>query len=220
MVLVNTGDSPTSFRISLSGIPEWINLHTEMDFVELQRGESSDPISIVCQVKEDTLHNLTSRIAITLSIGDWSRERFLLRSNLVLFSWSLGGFEEDIDSGNLTGSWTVTNTGNSIDGLIASIDSSVVTGFGIDVLVPNSEIIIFKSDRALEVYPVNPGQSIEILGWMEVPKTAPTDTIVNLSVEMRSAMDPGILIIEAVSINISGEAPSVNSPEKGVSESQ
>ena len=73
VVLVNTGDSPTSFRISLSGIPEWINLHTEMDFVELQRGESSDPISIVCQVKEDTLlHNLTSRIAITLSIGDWS----------------------------------------------------------------------------------------------------------------------------------------------------
>ena len=70
------------------------------------------------------------------------------------------------------------------------------------------------------MYPVNPGQSIEILGWMEVPKTAPTDTIVNLSVEMRSAMDPGILIIEAVSINISGEAPSVNSPEKGVSESQ
>ncbi|MEC9076019.1 MAG: hypothetical protein VYA94_03955 [Candidatus Thermoplasmatota archaeon] len=216
VVLVNTGDSPTSFRISLSGIPEWINLHPEMDFVELQTGESSDPISIVCQVKEDTLHNLTSRITITLSIGDWSpgEVSFGVKSG-ALFSWSLGGFEEDIDSGNLTGSWTVTNTGNSIDGLIASIDSSVVTGFGIDVVVPNSEIIVFKSDRALEVYPVNPGQSIEILGWMEVPKTAPTDTIVNLSVEMRSAMDPGILIIEAVSINISGEAPSVNSPEKG-----
>ena len=37
VVLVNTGDSPTSFRISLSGIPEWINLHPEMDFVELQK---------------------------------------------------------------------------------------------------------------------------------------------------------------------------------------
>ena len=46
VVLVNTGDSPTSFRISLSGIPEWINLNPEMDFVELQRGESSDPISL------------------------------------------------------------------------------------------------------------------------------------------------------------------------------
>ena len=215
VVLVNTGDSQASFRISLSGVPEWINTQPEMDIIELQRGESSDPISVVCQVKEDTLYNLTSSISITLSIGDWSpgEVSFEVKSGAI-FSWSLGEFEEDIDSGNLTASWTMTNTGNSIDGLIASIDSSVVTGFGIDVLVPHSEIILFKSDRALEVYPVSPGQSIEILGWMEVPKTAPADTIVNLSVEIRSAMDPGIFIIEAVSINVTGEPPSVTSPEK------
>ncbi len=215
VVLVNTGDSQASFRISLSGVPEWINTQPEMDIIELQRGESSDPISVVCQVKEDTLYNLTSSISITLSIGDWSpgEVSFEVKSGAI-FSWSLGEFEEDIDSGNLTASWTMTNTGNSIDGLIASIDSSVVTGFGIDVLVPHSEIILFRSDRALEVYPVSPGQSIEILGWMEVPKTAPADTIVNLSVEIRSAMDPGIFIIEAVSINVTGEPPSVTSPEK------
>ena len=215
VVLVNTGDSQASFRISLSGVPEWINTQPEMDIIELQRGESSDPISVVCQVKEDTLYNLTSSISITLSIGDWSpgEVSFEVKSGAI-FSWSLGEFEEDIDSGNLTASWTMTNTGNSIDGLIASIDSSVVTGFGIDVLVPHSEIILFKSDRALEVYPVSPGQSIEILGWMEVPKTAPADTIVNLSVEIRSAMDPGIFITEAVSINVTGEPPSVTSPEK------
>ena len=215
VVLVNTGDSQASFRISLSGVPEWINTQPEMDIIELQRGESSDPISVVCQVKEDTLYNLTSSISITLSIGDWSpgEVSFEVKSGAI-FSWSLGEFEEDIDSGNLTASWTMTNTGNSIDGLIASIDSSVVTGFGIDVLVPHSEIILFRSDRALEVYPVSPGQSIEILGWMEVPKTAPADTIVNLSVEIRSAMDPGIFITEAVSINVTGEPPSVTSPEK------
>jgi len=215
VVLVNTGDSQASFRISLSGVPEWINTQPEMDIIELQRGESSDPISVVCQVKEDTLYNLTSSISITLSIGDWSpgEVSFEVKSGAI-FSWSLGEFEEDIDSGNLTASWTLTNTGNSIDGLIASIDSSVVTGFGIDVLVPHSEIILFRSDRALEVYPVSPGQSIEILGWMEVPKTASADTIVNLSVEIRSAMDPGIFITEAVSINVTGEPPSVTSPEK------
>lgn len=215
VVLVNTGDSQASFRISLSGVPEWINTQPEMDIIELQRGESSDPISVVCQVKEDTLYNLTSSISITLSIGDWSpgEVSFEVKSGAI-FSWSLGEFEEDIDSGNLTASWTMTNTGNSIDGLIASIDSSVVTGFGIDVLVPHSEIILFRSDRALEVYPVSPGQSIEILGWMEVPKTASADTIVNLSVEIRSAMDPGIFITEAVSINVTGEPPSVTSPEK------
>ena len=215
VVLVNTGDSQASFRISLSGVPEWINTQPEMDIIELQRGESSDPISVVCQVKEDTLYNLTSSISITLSIGDWSpgEVSFEVKSGAI-FSWSLGEFEEGIDSGNLTASWTMTNTGNSIDGLIASIDSSVVTGFGIDVLVPHSEIILFRSDRALEVYPVSPGQSIEILGWMEVPKTAPADTIVNLSVEIRSAMDPGIFITEAVSINVTGEPPSVTSPEK------
>tara|TARA_B100000212_G_scaffold226654_1_gene172099 strand:+ start:869 stop:2971 length:2103 start_codon:yes stop_codon:yes gene_type:complete len=215
VVLVNTGDSQASFRISLSGVPEWINTQPEMDIIELQRGESSDPISVVCQVKEDTLYNLTGSISIILSIGDWSpgEVSFEVKSGAI-FSWSLGEFEEDIDSGNLTASWTMTNTGNSIDGLIASIDSSVVTGFGIDVLVPHSEIILFRSDRALEVYPVSPGQSIEILGWMEVPKTAPADTIVNLSVEIRSAMDPGIFITEAVSINVTGEPPSVTSPEK------
>jgi len=215
VVLVNTGDSQASFRISLSGVPEWINTQPEMDIIELQRGESSDPISVVCQVKEDTLYNLTSSISIILSIGDWSpgEVSFEIKSGAI-FSWLLGEFEEDIDSGNLTASWTMTNTGNSIDGLIASIDSSVVTKFGIDVLVPHSEIILFRSDRALEVDPVSPGQSIEILGWMEVPKTAPADTIVNLSVEIRSAMDPGIFIIEAVSINVTGEPPSVTSPEK------
>ena len=97
---------------------------------------------------------------------------------------------------------------------MASIDSSVVTGFGIDVIEPDSGMIVFKSDRALEVYPVNPGQSIRILGWMEVPLTAPTDTIANLTLEIRSAMDPGLFLIEAVSINITGETPTVTSPEK------
>ena len=72
------------------------------------------------------------------------------------------------------------NTGNSVDGLMASIDSSVVTGFGIDVIEPDSGMIVFKSDRALEVYPVNPGQSIGFLdGWR--PPDSPNGYNCNLT---------------------------------------
>ena len=215
LVLVNTGDSAALFNISLSGIPEWIYVQHNLNAVELERGEASNPISVISLVKEDTLYNLSSRISLTLSIGDWSpgEVSFEVKSG-ALFSWTLEGFEEDNDSGNTTASWTLKNTGNSVDGLMASIDSSVVTGFGIDVIEPDSGMIVFKSDRALEVYPVNPGQSIRILGWMEVPLTAPTDTIANLTLEIRSAMDPGLFLIQAVSINITGETPTVTGPEK------
>ena len=108
LVLVNTGDSAALFNISLSGIPEWIYVQHNLNAVELERGEASNPISVVSLVKEDTLYNLSSRISLTLSIGDWSpgEVSFEVKSG-ALFSWTLEGFEEDNDSGNTTASWTL-----------------------------------------------------------------------------------------------------------------
>ena len=208
VVLTNTGDAQESFLISISESPEWIDLQLETNVIQLQKGDSSDTIKIICRVKENTPYNLTSQITIRLFIGDWSPSMvsFEVKSG-ALFSWSSEQTEEIVESGNLTVSWVMTNNGNSVDGLTASIDSSIVTAFGISLLPSDSEIIVFNSTRALEIYPIRPGQSVEVQGWMEIPASSPSEVMAELTVEIRSVMSPDIFITEGISILIPGEGP-------------
>jgi len=57
----------------------------------------------------------------------------------------------------------------------------------------------------LEIYPISPGGGVTIIGWMEVPTSAPIETNASLSIEIRSVMSPEIFFVESVSVNITGE---------------
>ncbi len=218
LILANTGDSLASYQISASGTPEWVNLEYSSDIIELQSGEFSDVISVLCRVKEGTIYNQNGQISIRMLIGDWSpgEVSFGVKSG-ALFSWSLEGSEESLEEGNLTIYWAVRNEGNSLDGLTASIDSSIVTEFGIGLEGRDSDILLFNSSRALEIYPISPGERVTIIGWMEVPTSAPIETTASLSIEIRSVMGPEIFFVESVSVNITGEeVPELDSEKEDI----
>ena len=218
LILANTGDSLASYQISASGTPEWVDLEYSSDIIELQSGEFSDAISVLCRVKEGTIYNQNGQISIRMLIEDWSpgEVSFGVKSG-ALFSWSLEGSEESLEEGNLTIYWTVRNEGNSLDGLTASIDSSIVTEFGIGLEGRDSDILLFNSSRALEIYPISPGEGVTIIGWMEVPTSAPIETNASLSIEIRSVMSPEIFFAESVSVNITGEeVPELDSEKEDI----
>ena len=109
------------------------------------------------------------------------------------------------EDNNLTAIWTMTNLGNGVDGFTASIDSSVLTDFGITISDSFSSIIVSESTRYLEVYPVNKNDSVDVIGWMQVPESAPTETMANLTLEARSFLEPSIFFIDSIPVIIQGE---------------
>ena len=114
------------------------------------------------------------------------------------------------EDNNLTAIWTMTNLGNGVDGFTASIDSSVLTDFGITISDSFSSIIVSESTRYLEIYPVNKNDSVDVIGWMQVPESAPTETMANLTLEVRSFLEPSIFFIDSIPVIIQGEVPPEN----------
>ena len=67
-----------------------------------------------------------------------------------------------------------------------------------------------ESSRYLEIYPVNKNDSVDIIGWMQVPESAPTETMANLTLETRSFLEPSIFFIDSIPVIIQGEVPPEN----------
>jgi len=207
-ILTNTGDSISLLDLEVLEIPNWASLSLDPSSVELQAGESSEVISLFCYVNEGTMSDLTGQIVIQLMIGNWSPGHISFEINSgPLFSWALNSTHLIDGINNLSVTWIMANEGNGIDGFTASIDSSVVTDFGISAPESFSSLIVSESDRALEIYPVSPNETVTITGWMLIPASAPSEMIANLSVEIRSIRDPSIIFIDFIPVTIEGELP-------------
>jgi len=208
IIVSNTGDSDSRYNLNILNIPEWAYIEYQNEFFSLSPSESSETIVISCHVRDGVSSGLFSEIRIELMIDDWSPEYIDFRINSgSLYSWNMNMSYRLTDSNNLTATWTMTNQGNGVDGLIASIDSSVVTEFGISVPDSFSSVITSESSRALEIYPINQNDSVDIIGWMIVPNSAPTDTVANLSIEIRSFLNPRIVFIDTIPVIIQEEIP-------------
>ena len=140
-------------------------------------------------------------------IDDWSPGyvNFNLNSGTI-YSWKMEMSYQLKEDDNLTAIWTMTNLGNGVDGFTASIDSSILTDFGITISESFSSINVSESSRYLEIYPVNKNDSVDIIGWMQVPESAPTETMANLTLETRSFLEPSIFFIDSIPVIIQGES--------------
>ena len=47
---------------------------------------------------------------------------------------------------------------------------------------------------------------MDVIGWMQVPESAPTETMANLTLETRSFLEPSIFLIDSIPVIIQGEA--------------
>lgn len=206
IIVTNTGDSVTLFDLDVMDIPEWATVDYRNDIFSLQPGSSSETITISCYVMEGASSGLLAEVTIRLMIGDSPTDN--INFNLISgarYSWGMEvSYHLDHDN-NLTAIWTMTNLGNGVDGFTASIDSSILTDFGIAIPDSFSPIIVSESSRYLEIYPVNKNDSVDIIGWMQVPESAPTETMANLTLEMRSFLDPSVFFIDSIPVIIQGE---------------
>jgi len=207
IIVTNTGDIGSQYNLNIIDIPDWSSIEYQSEVISLQPGMSSEMIVISCHVNEGASSNLSSEVIIQLFIDDWSPSQvdFKLNSG-TLYSWGMSRSHLLSESNNLTATWSMTNLGNGIDGFTASIDSSVVTDFGITISDSFSSFIVSKSSRALEIYPVTQNDSVDIVAWMEVPESAPTEMVANLTIEIRSFLDPSIVFIDSIPVIIQGEA--------------
>ena len=207
VVVTNNGDSDSHFSLNVMGIPDWATVEYRNDGFTLQPGSSSETMTILCGIAEGTSSDLFTEVTIHLMIDDWSPGyvNFDLNSGTI-YSWEMGMSYQLNDDNNLTAIWKMTNLGNGVDGFTASIDSSVLTDFGITISESSSHIIVSGSTRYLEIYPVNENDSVDVIGWMQVPESAPTETMASLTLEMRSFLEPSVFLIDTIPIIIQGGA--------------
>ena len=206
VVITNTGDSESQFSLDVKELPEWATVDYRNDVISLQPGSSSEAMIISCSIVEGASSDLFAEVAIHLMIDDWSPGyvNFNLKSGTI-YSWEMEMSYQLNEDNNLTAIWTMTNLGNGVDGFTASIDSSVLTDFGITISDSFSSIIVSESTRYLEIYPVNKNDSVDVIGWMQVPESAPTETMANLTLEVRSFLEPSIFFIDSIPVIIQGE---------------
>ena len=207
VVVTNTGDGDSQFSLDVIDLPDWATVDYRNDIFSLQPGSSSEAMTISCSVNEGAYSDLFAEVTIRLMIDDWSPGYvdFNLNSGTI-YSWEMEMSYQLNEDKNLTAIWTMTNLGNGVDGFTASIDSSVMTNFGITISDSFSSIIVSESSRYLEIYPVSRNDSVDIIGWMQVPESAPTETMANLTLETRSFLQPSIFFIDSIPVIIQGES--------------
>ena len=207
VTVTNTGDGDLHFSLDVMDLPEWATVDYRNNVFSLQPGSSSESMTISCSVIEGTSSDLFAEVAIYLMIDDWSPGyvNFNLNSGTI-YSWEMEMSYLLKEDNNLTAIWTMTNLGNGVDGFTASIDSSILTDFGITISDSFPSIIVSESSRYLEIYPVDKNDSVDIIGWMQVPESAPTETMANFTLETRSFLEPSVFFIDSIPVTIQGDS--------------
>ena len=191
----NTGDVVSRFDLNLIGGEEWIDIGFTESGYTIAPGNSVGGISINATVAEGTESGKTAYVTVQLIVDDWSPGyvSFTIVSG-DYFSWTLEmATSEIVEGNNLTSTWTLMNSGNGPDGIVANLDSNVVTDFCFIPPVGSSFDSSSGAPRSFELLDVQSGESVSFISWMIVPDVAPIESQAILTVEVRSTRDPSII---------------------------
>lgn len=191
----NTGDVVSRFDLNLIGGEEWIDIGFTESGYTIAPGNSVGGISINATVAEGTESGKTAYVTVQLIVDDWSPGyvSFTIVSG-DYFSWTLEmATSEIVEGNNLTSTWTLMNSGNGPDGIVANLDSNVVTDFCFIPPVGSSFDSSSGAPRSFELLDVQSGESVSFISWMIVPDVAPIESHAILTVEVRSTRDPSII---------------------------
>ena len=191
----NTGDVVSRFDLNLIGGEEWIDIGFTESGYTIAPGNSVGGISINATVAEGTESGETAYFTVQLIVDDWSPGyvSFTIVSG-DYFSWTIEmATSEIIEGNNLTSTWTLMNSGNGPDGIVANLDSNVVTDFCFIPPVGSSFDSSSGAPRSFELLDVQSGESVSFISWMIVPDVAPIESQAILTVEVRSTRDPSII---------------------------
>jgi len=202
----NTGDIASKFELNIIGGEEWIDIDFADNSHTIPPGNTISGISINVTVAQGTISGKTADLAVQLVVDDWSPGyvSFTIVSG-EYFSWTLEMVtSEIIDGNNLTSTWTLMNSGNGPDGIVANLDSNVVTDFCFIPPAGSSFDSTSGAPRSFELLDVQSGESISFIAWMVVPDVAPIESQATLTVEVRSTRDPSIIFMGTEMATIPG----------------
>ncbi|MBK70408.1 MAG: hypothetical protein CMB53_03310 [Euryarchaeota archaeon] len=214
--ITNTGDITSSFDLNVIGEEEWLDVELSISSITIDSGNTISGVSINTTVAEATESGKVANITVQLIVDGWSPGH--VSFNIIsgkYFEWTLDMSTSEIIGGNnLTSTWTLTNSGNGPDGIVANLDSNVVTEFSFlpplgSSFDPNSGFL-----RSFELLDIEPGGRVSFVAWMIVPEIAPVETQAVLTIEVRSTRDPSIIFTGSEMAIIPGEEVEEPEPEE------
>lgn len=204
LIVENTGDIAYDFELRLQTLPEWINANLSQEKVRLNAGEINNQIYLNLSIKEGTLSGEVANLVVELWVDGWNPGS--VSFEVIVgdsFNWNLD--EETIEhfydyesrQSNISISWTLTNVGNTNDGLIVNLDCNIFTNYELDIPVEAEEQNA-KNPRSFEILDVKNGESISFTAWMnlsydEISQSSFYEESPTISIEARSIRDPRII---------------------------
>ena len=204
LIVENTGDIPYDFELRLQSIPEWMNANLSIEQIRLNAGEINNQIYLNISIKEGTASGENANLVVELWVDGWNpgSVNFDVTAG-DYFNWDLveeiSKHDYDYENRivNVSVFWTLTNLGNTNDGLVVNLDCNVFTNYELDV--PNSaEEQNMANPRSFEILDIHEGDSVNFTAWMNLSYDEISQSMFDIekptiSIEARSIRDPRII---------------------------
>ena len=204
LIVENTGDIPYDFELKLKEIPEWININLSQNKISLNAGEVNNQIYLNVSIENGTPSGEVADLIVELWVDGWNPVSINFEVKVGdEFEWNLVEelYEHNYDYekriANVSVSWTLTNIGNTNDGLVVNLDCNIFTDFELDI-PSNAETQSTESPRSFEILDIDVGDSVSFTAWMNISYDEISESMFNiekpkLTIEARSIRDPRII---------------------------
>ena len=203
-IVENTGDISYDFELKLKDIPEWIDVNLSQNKISLNAGEINNQIFLNVSIKNGTPSGEIADLVVELWVDGWNPASINFEVKVGdYFDWDLVEelYEHNYDYekriANVSVSWTLTNIGNTNDGLVVNLDCNIYTDFELDIPA-NSETQTTESPRSFEILGIDVGDSVSFTAWMNISYDKISESMFDterptLIIEARSIRDPRII---------------------------
>ena len=212
----NTGNYLDDFEIEWE-LPESLELQESQTLFSLERGMSTD-VGIIYVVESGLPAGLELSPTLRLMTAD-GIEMGSASSTIeiaTLCDWEIQSNTITMDDmDNITLMYTFRNIGNIADGLDVTLSTNIFTEYGL--IPPFSEeweIGDWEPNHFI-LHDIAPNTNVTFTAWMQLPRNQELDQTAEITVEMRSTLEPSIIFTNRTEYEILAEYwPSENIEEE------
>jgi len=205
--ITNIGNFEDSFELVFSSGNSWFTGSLSDSVFDLPKNDWTEVTLTLAIAENATAFRLTNG-DITLSTSDGvvvSSSHIQVRVGAII-DWEISAEEETKDDlENITVAFTLRNIGNADDGLDVTVSTNVYTDFG---LIPPQGALWTSLDNSpnhFEILDIPPNTEVTFRAWMQIPREQESNGTAQLTVEMRSVLEPDIIFTNSTSHDYLGE---------------
>ncbi|MDE0708540.1 MAG: hypothetical protein OSB33_06280, partial [Candidatus Poseidoniales archaeon] len=205
--LMDAGDLCTSeFRIQNTGnylddyeieweLPESLEMQVAQTVFNLQPGESTY-VGVIYIVENGLLagFELTPTIRLMTSDGIETGSISTTIEVAVLCDWRIHSEHISMDdTDNITLTYTLRNIGNIDDGLDVTFSTNIFTEYGLIPPFSSDWEIGELTPNHFIIHDIAPNATVTFRAWMHLPQNQQLNRTAEITVEMRSTLEPNII---------------------------